>query len=193
VNFIVLAPVQYDVSQDNRMLGPVNITTHTSPDCAGTMHSNENKICTINNIIQYPTGQLKIITHNVNNCRPQTACTSIASNYPFVHVHTFVGNQYQELSSFPGSETGRNLIFSGDILGYRIQEGFQYDVLQENPHAIGLSIPYNITTHTSPDCAGTIHDNENKICTINNTVTNSSQNTTAVITAQPANIPSARK
>ena len=138
-----------------------------------------------------PTGQLKIITHNVNKCRPQSACTSIASAYPKVDVSLFEDNNYRfGISEFPGSEVGRTVILHG-----MSPLGVQYDVSQSDFHqSVGIPPNTNITTHTSPDCAGTLHDKENKICTINNTIANSSQNTTAVIgTAQPSNSTSARK
>jgi hypothetical protein len=168
VNVIVLASgIQYDVSQKTGAnSGYPNMTTHSSPDCQGTMHVNDHKVCTINNIIQNPTGQLKIITHNVNDCLPQTRCTHLASVYPTVVVHTLdENNKYSTISSFPGSEVGRTVNFQGIF-----PLGLQYDALQENsfpPNA-------NITTHSSPDCQGTMHVNDHKVCTINNNITSAS-------------------
>ena len=131
------------------------------------------------------TGRLKVITHNVNNCRPQSSCAKIASFYPTVLVHTFVNNQYAEKTRFPGSEVGRTVIFfeSPEV---------QYDVSQE------FSSSNATTTHTS-DCEGVIHTNENKVCTINNIITNgmASQKPTALSSGppivQPSNVTSGRK
>ena len=195
VSFFILGPeLQYDAQEQEQgtSLSFANITiTHTS-DCEGVIHAKENKVCTINNYIHSPVqiaengvGQLKVITHNVNNCRPQSSCAKIASFYPTVLVHTFVNNQYAEKTRFPGSEVGRTVIFfeSPEV---------QYDVSQE------FSSSNATTTHTS-DCEGVIHTNENKVCTINNIITNgmASQKPTALSSGppivQPSNVTSGRK
>ena len=188
VSFFILGPeVQYDAQQQEggTTLSLANATTTHTSDCEGVIHAKENKVCTINNYIHSPgqfapngVGQLKVITHNVNNCRPQSSCAKIASFYPAVVVHTFVNNQYAEKTRFPGSEVGRTVSF----------ETFpevQYDVSQE------FSSSNATTTHTS-DCEGVIHPNENKVCTINNIITNgmASQKPAALSSGPPIVQPS---
>jgi hypothetical protein len=187
VNFTIVGPavIQYDVSQ-SRPSFIANMTTRTSSDCEGVLRITDNKTCMINNYIyssenHNPLGQLKIITHNENDCKPQSSCASIASFYPTVSVHTFQNHQYLTISSFPGSEVGRTVNFFMGIKNPSLNSSITYYVSQSRPSFIA-----NMTT--SSDCDGVLRITDSKVCIINNLINNNritSQNTTTLSAPPP--------